>query len=219
MGTMAQSRASGRGCSGTRASPGTAGSPDARAASVDRRLCEGRQEFLRFFRRRLARPEDAEDAVQDFCVKALRGADRLEDASRIDAWLARILRHTLIDHYRRRAAGARVAAAYEREMETAADEPRVEDDGAACRCIHDVLPTLRPDYAEVLTLADLREEPRKRIAAQLGLTPNNVAVRLHRARRALRQKLAVACAECDGWHGQGCACGAARGVDERGWTP
>ena len=73
-------------------------------AQSAQRLTAGWSAYVRFFRRHLRHPEDAEDAVQDFCLKALRAAVTLNDAGRIDAWLARILRNTLVDHYRRGAA-------------------------------------------------------------------------------------------------------------------
>lgn len=165
-------------------------------AIVNQRLLECRREFLDFFRRRLNRPEDAEDALQDFCLKVLRAAETLEDDEKIDPWLGRILRNTLTDHYRRRAARQRAEAAYGREVQTAVFEVQSEQGAKPCSCVRRVLPTLKPHYVEILTRADLNEEPRERIAADLGLTINNVGVRLHRARQALKAKLEDICPAC-----------------------
>src|SRR3546814_5484831 len=52
------------------------------------------------------------DALQDFCLKVLHAAETPEDDEKIDSWLGRILRNTLTDHYRRRAARQRAEAAY-----------------------------------------------------------------------------------------------------------
>ena len=125
--------------------------------AVSRRLSGSRQEFLRFFRRRLSRPEDAEDALQDFCIKAIRAAGSLDDAERIDAWLGRILRNTLTDHYRRRAAWRKAEAAYQREPHVAAFHPGDEPLDQMCLCMHRAIPSLKPDYAEILSRADLRD--------------------------------------------------------------
>lgn len=173
---------------------------------VSRRLSECREEFLRFCRRRLSRLEDAEDALQDFCLKVIRAARKPDHHEKIDAWLGRILRNTLTDHYRRRAARRRAEAAYQREIENMRPEVDADQGRVPCCCLHEVLPTLRPEYAEILRRADLDEEPRERIAADLGLTTNNLGVRLHRARRALRKKLEDCCPTCrDGGFGD-CSC-------------
>ena len=164
--------------------------------AVSRRLGESRQDFLRFFRRRLSRPEDAEDALQDFCIKAIRAAASLDDLERIDAWLGRVLRNTLTDYYRRRAARQRAEVAYGREPDNVVLDPEDDQDDPICLCMHRAIPTLRPAYSELLSRCDLREESRDRMAAELGLTANNVGVRLHRARRALKGKLEAMCGEC-----------------------
>nr|WP_306264823.1 sigma-70 family RNA polymerase sigma factor [Pararhizobium sp. IMCC3301] len=159
--------------------------PQDRDTIVARQLVERRQEFFRFFRCRLARPEDAEDALQDFCIKAIRAANALEDSVKVDAWLGRIQRNTLTDYYRRRATRQNVEAAFAREpcCEAALDP---ESEHVAYGYVHNLLPLLRPDYAEIIRRVDLEQTPRQRVAAELGLTTNNVGVRLHRARRALR---------------------------------
>ena len=89
--------------------------PRDRDTTIDRQLVERRRDFYRFLRCRLSRPEDAEDALQDFCLKALRAANALEDSQKVDAWLGRILRNTLTDHYRRRAARQNGESAFARE--------------------------------------------------------------------------------------------------------
>lgn len=175
-------------------------------ATVTQRLLDCRREFLSFFRRRLNRPEDAEDALQDFCLKVVRSAEMLGNGEKIDPWLSRILRNTLTDHYRRRATRQSAEAAYGLEMQTAVIGIPAELDEKPCFCIHHSLSALKPDYAEILTRADLNEERREQIATDLGLTTNNVGVRLHRARQALKAKLEEICPICPDRVGMGCNC-------------
>ena len=187
----------------------TASVPSAMAAHdaiVLRRLTECRPEFLRYFRRRLSRPEDAEDALQDFCLKVIRAARTPQDGEKIDAWLSRVLRNTLIDHYRRRATRQRAEVAYESEGTEPVVQADADCDQRPCHCVGDLLPTIRPDYAEIVRRADLNEEPRVRIAAELGLTANNFGVRLHRARRALKAKIEAHCSTCCGSDFLSCDC-------------
>lgn len=172
--------------------PAAAVTPDL----ISRRLLECRRDFLRYFRRRLGRAEDAEDAFQDFCLKAVRSADKLEDDEKIDAWLGRILRSILIDHYRRRATRQRGEAAYGRELQVTMRESEADQGEKVCPCVRGVLGRLKPAYAEILSRVDLDGEPRERVAAELALTTTNVGVRLHRARRALKKKIAEVCPTC-----------------------
>ena len=172
-----------------------------------RRLTECRPEFLRFFRSRLSRPEDAEDAFQDFCLKVIRAAQAPGDVGKVDAWLRRVLRNTLTDYYRRRATRQRAEAAYEAEAPEPVFQPGADQQDNPCRCVRDLVPTLRPDYAEIIQRADLEQEPRERIAAHLGLTTNNIGVRLHRARRMLKDKIEERCPTCCDGSFRNCDCG------------
>ena len=181
-------------------------------AAPMQRLAECQSEFLRFLRRRMSCPDDAEDVFQDFCVKVLRATKNPGTTDTIDAWLRHVLRNTLIDYYRRRATRHRVETAYEAEASEPTDQPRADQPENPCCCVQDLVPTLRPDYAEIVRRADLEEEPRERIAADLALTSNNVGVRLHRARRSLREKIGERRPTCCGNGFRNCDCGPATGT-------
>ena len=174
---------------------------------VNQHLLDGRREFLGYLRRRLGSLDEAEDALQDFSLKVIRAARSVDQDDKINAWLGQILRHTLIDHYRRRAVRHRTETAYAQELCIAEDAPEAEAGHGPCQCLHSALPRLRPDHAEILRRADLEEEPRARIAADLGLTINTLNVRLHRARQALRVELENSCAACGTGNFQDCARG------------
>lgn len=169
--------------------------PNPHRDAVLRHLIECRSEFLGFLRRRLADPQDAEDAFQDFCFKVIRSAGSAQDNERINAWLGTILRNTLTDHYRRRATRRRLSEAYANEALISPPDAPDETD-PACRCIVVALPELKPAEAALVRRADLAGEPRASIAADLGITPNALGVRLHRARQVLRTKIAETCPTC-----------------------
>ena len=160
---------------------------------VQRRLsCEQPRHF-RYLLARLRSREDAEDVLQDYTLKALQGAPGVRE-DKIDAWLNVSLRNALFDRYRR--AGAR-----RRLSEAAAAEPpdcrESEDvDEIALPCLAASVAELKPSYAAVLRRADLEDAPLKDVAAELGLTTNNTAVRLHRAREMLRRVMHARCAAC-----------------------
>lgn len=159
-------------------------------------LVASRREFLRYFARRLGSLGEAEDALQEFRLRALERAGQLRDQNKVDTWLQRILRSTLVDLYRRRAAQRRAEAAL---SELSAADPAGDADeleSVVCTCLYRLLPTLNAEYADVLWRADLLGQPRGQVARELGLTTNNVTVRLHRARWALRHRLEQSCQSC-----------------------
>jgi RNA polymerase sigma factor (sigma-70 family) len=166
-------------------------------AVVRRALVESRQDLLAFLRRRLGSGEEAEEVLQRFSLRALERASDLRDVCTVRGWLGRILANTIVDHQRRAIRRRRREIAMEQtDIESLAVEPDVELDGAVCNCLYKLLPTLKPDYSEVIWRADILGEPRDRIAASLGTTLNNVTVRIHRGRQALKKRLEEMCLTC-----------------------
>ena len=152
-------------------------------AAVRRTLIEGHQDLLAFLLRRLGSREEAEEVLQRFSLRALERAADLRDVRTVRG--ARAIR-------KRR----REVAMEQSDIETIAVEPDPEVDRAVCDCLYKLLPTLKPDYAEVIWRADILGEPRDRIAVSLGTTLNNVTVRLHRGRQALKKGLEEMCLTC-----------------------
>lgn len=177
------------------------------------RLVESRREMLAFFRRRLGTPEDAEDALQDVCLKAVRAARTLERGEKVDAWLGRIMRHTLVDHYRRRAARQRGEEAFGQELRVQGVEETPTEVQSACACVRAAWSRLRPDQADLLRRADLDAEPRDRIAADLRVTSNALGARLYRARQALKHRIGDLCPVCGAGGFATCDCGHGAGSD------
>jgi RNA polymerase sigma-70 factor (ECF subfamily) len=62
--------------------------------------------------------------------------------------------------------------------------------------VHELVPTLKPEWARIVRRVDLEGASVPVAAREEGITPNAAAVRLHRARAALRDKLRIACGAC-----------------------
>jgi RNA polymerase sigma factor (sigma-70 family) len=166
-------------------------------AAVQRALVEAREEILAFLLQRLRSPDEAEEVLQRFCLRALERASQLRDVRTVRGWLGRVLATTLVDHQR--------SAIRKRRREIQIDDGDLvnvpadvdpELDAAVCNCLNRLLPTLKPEYADVVWRADILGEPRDRLAASLGTSLNNVTVRLHRGRQALRKRLEEMCRTC-----------------------
>jgi RNA polymerase sigma-70 factor (ECF subfamily) len=168
-------------------------------AAVRSALVEVHRDLLGFLQRRLRNPQEAEEVLQRFAVRALERAVELRDVRTVRGWLGRILATTIVDHQRRAIRGRHREVpmepeALERAAEAIAPDPEV--DGIVCDCLYKLLPTLRPDYADMIWRADILGEPRDRISASLGTSLNNVNVRLHRGRQALKRRLEETCLTC-----------------------
>ena len=54
-----------------------------------------------FVARRVSRPHDAEDITQETLLRIYRSAETLADEQALEAWMYRIARNAVTDHYRR----------------------------------------------------------------------------------------------------------------------
>jgi RNA polymerase sigma factor (sigma-70 family) len=160
------------------------------AALVDA-LVDHHRRFLGFLEARVESRAVAEEILQDAFVKALKKGDQLRDDESAVAWFYRLLRNAVIDHYRARGAERRMKdaqptdAAFEQELER-----------VVCACVDGLVPTLKPEYAAIVRSVDLEQRPIVDVARELGLTAGNARVRLHRARKALKERLEESCATC-----------------------
>jgi RNA polymerase sigma-70 factor (ECF subfamily) len=154
-----------------------------------------RSQFLRFVQNRVDSPATAEDIIQSAYIRAIEQASALRSEESAAAWFYRILRNAVIDHYRRRAAEDRALERWAQDLATeAAPDPQTHE--IVCQCVDEVLLTIKPAYSEILRSVDLAETTLDTFARQTGITSGNAAVRVHRARQALKKQLTLVCGAC-----------------------
>lgn len=161
---------------------------------VDAALTANHREFRHFLIRRLGNIDDAEDVLQQFYLRALSSAGSLRKGESVVAWLYRLLHSALTDYTRREALRRPREAAYAQHVTFTCEAPELH--AAVCTCLYTLLPTLQPAYADLLWRVDLLGEPRRQVATDLGLTVNNLTVRLYRARQSLKRALLLSCQTC-----------------------
>jgi RNA polymerase sigma-70 factor (ECF subfamily) len=159
-------------------------------------LVENHARFLAFLRPRVGSREAAEEILQAAFVKGIEKSGTIRDGETAVAWFYRLLRNALVDHYRRHDAQRRGHERYSSENPEGTTELQTALEGAVCACMGDLIPTLKPEYADVLRRVDLEGCSVADVAVALGVTPNNASVRLHRARDALRKRLEQTCGTC-----------------------
>jgi RNA polymerase sigma-70 factor (ECF subfamily) len=114
---------------------------------------------------------------------------------KVVAWFYRVLRNSVIDHYRHRSTSARAMEAWGKEF-TESQEPDAALRQEICQCVSGLLATLKPEYRDALRVVDLEDGKLSDLAQQSGITAENAAVRVHRARKALRRQVEQACGTC-----------------------
>ena len=143
---------------------------------------------------------DAEDLVQDTCMRAYRFFDKFERGTNIKAWLFKILTNTFINRYRRKVKERTVVEGVESEAVHERFVSRDATDYAANpeqyffdRLLSDdvlrAIDALPIDFRLVVILADLQEFSYKEIAEILECPVGTVMSRLFRGRKLLQKNL------------------------------
>lgn len=190
-------------------SPQPSGSPAGLLDDIVQQLVGNEAAFRAFLRRRVNDEALAEDLLQQSLVRAVEHHHSLKQHESIVPWFYRILRHAMIDYYRSQASEARKHDAFLQELTVSGEDKAAAPDAVkptVCACLYKLLPAIRPNYAELLRRIDLEGESPDAVARELNLTPNNLTVRLHRARQALRASLEDSCGICSKHGCLNCAC-------------
>ncbi len=141
---------------------------------------------------------DAEDLVQETYLRAFRGADRFRPGTNLRAWLFRVMRNAFLDGRRRESRNP-----VELAVDPEAVPPAAGGQGGLLRGdaelehlrrivaaeIEEALGSLAED-ARMVVLLDVEGFEEAEIAEVMECAPGTVKSRLHRARLALRRRLA-----------------------------
>jgi RNA polymerase sigma factor (sigma-70 family) len=172
-------------------------------------LLENHRAFLRYLQRRVGDRALAEDILQDAFAKLAARPEQAPADEAIVPWFYRTLRNAAIDQFRRRGAADRAHEAFARELETH-EHPSEEMQAEICGCVSRLAATLKPEYAEALTAIEIGGTPVKVFAEQKGLSSGNAAVRVFRAREALKKRVTESCGTCAEHGCLNCTCGEQR---------
>lgn len=145
-------------------------------------------------------PAEAEDVVQETFLKAMTRLDQFEGRSRLDTWLYRVAYNASLDRLRRRPTEPLPEDDAGDDAPTVMPQSMVEWrltpenrllDGEARAALDAAIQTLPEKLRAVFLLRDIEGLSGEETAEALGLQVGAVKVRLHRARLALRERLAA----------------------------
>lgn len=149
-------------------------------------------------------PDEVDDTLQLAAMRAIERAPQLDDPDRVLPWLYRLHRNIVTDAARARASRARL-------VDPSAEAPEVPEAPTAgtepgCACSIRQAQGLRPPYAAILALVDLGDATLTEAADTLGISVNNATVRLHRARKSLKDRMREHCGVVSPYQCSGCRC-------------
>jgi RNA polymerase sigma-70 factor (ECF subfamily) len=137
--------------------------------------------------------EDAEEVAQDVFIKAYRSLADFRGESKFSTWLYTITNTTSITFLRKKKLDIRSL-----DNEHVFEAVDSQDSGlranqveqkSKVNMVNRAIALLNPDDAEVITLFYKAEQNLDEIGKILGVEPNTVKVRLHRARTRLKEKM------------------------------
>jgi len=145
--------------------------------------------------RALVRDEWAsDDLTQETFVKVQDHLAELRDPAKVASWIFRIAYNLCQDHFRKK--GEFPDRGQDLEESGIAEEISTEkqlEQHQMGACVQQEIDRLPESLRTVLILSDMMEFNQREIADVLGITVENVKVRLHRARKRLREYLEQKC--------------------------
>ena len=139
---------------------------------------------------------ESEDVMQDVYVRAFEHLRQFAGRSKFSTWLTRIAVHEAIKRSRRMRRSGPLEELLDFDGEPnmpsrAPDPEKVAALGEMGRLFSDALLSLPAQQRSVIMLRDVEEMSTSEAAEVLEITEENLKVRLHRARAALRDQLYV----------------------------
>lgn len=159
------------------------------ATAFDTTVAEFSAKLRAFLRRRVRDDATADDLTQETLLKVFRSRAALRDGQRLEAWLYRIARRTLIDFYRRQRPGEELPA----DLAAEPAPPTDEVTATMSRSLRIFLEELPEAYREPVRLAEFEGLPLAKIALRMGLSLTAVKSRVRRGRAMLKRKLQDCC--------------------------
>jgi RNA polymerase sigma-70 factor (ECF subfamily) len=127
---------------------------------------------------------DAGDVYQRASLRALERCESVRDRDRVDGWVRRIVVTSALDLLRERR--GEITLSEEHDLEAPAPEE-------ICACTLALMKSLPESYGDIIHRVDIDGADLPEVAERLKIATGNAAVRLHRARRALRSRLREHC--------------------------
>lgn len=141
---------------------------------------------------------EAEDVAQEAYVRAYQHLDQFQGRASFATWLTSIAFHEALARIRRRARQQEIDAMDESSRDSLPElsvrngsPEKSASNSEISSLLEDSIDSLPDKYRQIFVLRDVEEMSTADTAACLGISEENVKVRLHRARALMRKQLYV----------------------------
>lgn len=153
-------------------------------------LVSHRSYLVRFAQRRLRDPLLAEDAVHDVFEAVLSGRAVFAGRAALRSWLTAVLKNKIVDTVRRNTGFESIGDADDDAgtLTLECPQPGPEEIAEQRQLLERTLEridTLQPGLRDAIRLRVLDEQPTDAVCRKLGISEENLFVRIHRARKQL----------------------------------
>jgi RNA polymerase sigma-70 factor, ECF subfamily len=129
----------------------------------------------------------ADDLVQETFLRVLQNLAKVKDPAKLSSWIFRIAANLCQDYFR--SPGRKVMCFEENPAGELPGESSLEkeiENYQTSLLVQDLIKLLPEPMRQVIFLCDIKEESQQETAELLGITLDNLKVRLHRARKQLK---------------------------------
>lgn len=148
-------------------------------------------QLRRFIAGRIQNEADADDILQEVFIKIHRSIDRLEDQSKLQAWVYQIARNAIIDYYRKSEQAVEAPGELPEVLTEGSSEEEVEAEVATW--LQPMMEELPEKYREALHLTEIQGLTQKEMAERLNISLSGAKSRVQRAREKLKGVLLECC--------------------------
>jgi RNA polymerase sigma-70 factor (ECF subfamily) len=147
-------------------------------------------DLRRFIRRRVVDDHVADDLLQETFLRIHGNIHKLHESDRLAAWVYRIARNVIHDHYRAKNGDVSLADIDVPEVENGRNQLRASAD----IWLEELIGQLPQTYREAVRLSEIEGLPQHEVADRLGLSVSGAKSRIQRGRAMLRDVLDQCCA-------------------------
>jgi RNA polymerase sigma factor (sigma-70 family) len=137
--------------------------------------------------------EDAEEISQDIFVKAYRSLADFRGEAKFSTWLYTVVRTSCITFLRKKQLDTtsldNERTLIQLENKESGFNANIVEQKSRHAMLNAAIQLLSPDDSQILTLFYKGEQSLEEIGRIMGLEPNTVKVKLHRARNRLKEKM------------------------------
>ncbi len=136
----------------------------------------------------------ADDLLQETFLRVFQNLDHLRDQAKLSSWVFRIAANLCQDYFRSAKRSPLTCEAPPPETAPAAGSPdRQVERYQLSLWVQDLVNRLPEPLRQVIFLCDIKQESYQEAAELLGISLDNLKVRLHRARKQLKAMMADKC--------------------------